>query len=71
MGHAGGGVVLVDYQPFLCLACMSELRRLARCEPRRMLTKTASSCGSEIYCACSSIIHKETQKIRSEFNKAF
>ena len=32
-----GGVALVYYQPFLCLACMSELRRLARCEPRRML----------------------------------
>ena len=30
--------------------------------------KTASSCGSEIYCAC---IHKGTQKIWSDFNKAF
>ena len=33
--------------------------------------KTASSCGSEIYCACSSIIHKGTQKIWSAFNEAF
>ena len=33
--------------------------------------KTASSCGSEIYCVCSSIIHKGTQKIWSDFNKAF
>ena len=33
--------------------------------------KTTSSCGSEIYCACSSIIHKGTQKIWSDFNKAF
>ena len=32
-----GGVALVYYQPFLCLACMSELRRLGRCEPRRIL----------------------------------
>ena len=32
---------------------------------------TNSSCGSEIYCACSSIIHKGTQKIWSDFNKAF
>ena len=28
-------------------------------------------CGSEIYCACSSVIHKRTQKIWSDFNKAF
>ena len=28
-------------------------------------------CGSEIYCAWSSIIHKGTQKIWSDFNKAF
>ena len=33
--------------------------------------KNASSCGSEIYCECSSIIHKGTQKIWSDFNKAF
>ena len=33
--------------------------------------KTASSCGSEIFCAWSSIIHKGTQKIWSDFNKAF
>ena len=31
----------------------------------------ASSRGSEIYCACSSIIHKGTQKIWSDFNEAF
>ena len=34
-------------------------------------TETASSCGSEIYCAYSSIIHKGTQKIWSDSNKAF
>ena len=28
-----------------------------------------SSCGSEIYCTCSSIIHERTQKIWSDFNK--
>ena len=33
--------------------------------------KIASSCGSEIYCACSSIILKGTQKIWSDFNKVF
>ena len=33
--------------------------------------KTASSCGSEIYCAWSLIIHEGTQKIWSDFNKAF
>ena len=33
--------------------------------------KTSSRCVSEIYCAWSSIIHKGTQKIWSDFNKAF
>ena len=28
-------------------------------------TKNASSCGPEIYCTCSSIIHKETQEKKS------
>ena len=35
IGHCGG-VALVYYKPFLCLACMSE--RIAKCEPHRMLT---------------------------------
>ena len=26
-------------------------------------TRTASSCGSEIYCTCSLVIYEETQKI--------
>ena len=34
-------------------------------------TAITNDCGSEIYCACSSIIHKGTQKIWSDFNKAF
>ena len=38
-------------------------------EIQTTIIKTASSCGSEIYCACSSIIHKGTQKIWSDFNK--
>ena len=40
-------------------------------EIQTAITKDCSSCGSEIYCAWSSIIHKGTQKIWSDFNKAF
>ena len=38
---------------------------------KQLKLKTASSCGSEIHCAWSSIIHKGTQNIWSDFNKAF
>ena len=34
-------------------------------------TAITKDCGSEIYSACSSIIYKGTQKIWSDFNKAF
>ena len=34
-------------------------------------TAITKDCGSEIYCACSSSIHKGTQKIWSDFNKVF
>ena len=37
IGHCGG-VALVYYKPFLSLACMSEFRRIVKCEPHRMLT---------------------------------
>ena len=34
-------------------------------------TALTKDCQSEIYCACCSIIHKGTQKIWRDFNKAF